>query len=378
MRAPHYAEGLFFQFQFLYGVKNFGLMTQVVFNLITEICVCCIFIQIFACAEFYYHWGDARLYDDAYLNALLSTFQQMHDAAACLRLVATLARRCEWSACWESFDFVELLGLCWLPRSFYGSGVTPAILGRRAQLKILSTCEQTAPAGAMKFIPVLTCVVEVIDLWKEIFTVPTTILETFQHIELPQVIDDPAAYYVYFTHLIKLGEFLFNRPVCLDTAPVAFDELDAIDQAACEVVQQLFDNMLSLVISGDDAELALGECFWVLLMCWHYKDLPLYHQLCQLFANVTYQPQHNKLFLSIFFFSQLLFQIFAATSTLIGVSIKLSGKIGVRGISRTRGLRAMCGSTSFTVGYTQRVRYLSGVITADGGVLGLKILLRYF
>lgn len=378
MCVLHYAEGLFFQFQFLYGAKNLVLTRQVVFNLIAEICICCIFIQIFACAEFYCRWGDARLYDDAYLDALLSTFQQMHGAGACLRLVATLARRREWPACWESLDFVELLSSYWLPHSFYGSGVTPAILGCRAQLKILSACEQISPVGAMKFMPVLTCVVEAIDLWKEIFTVPVAILETFRHVELPQVIADPAAYYVYFTHLVKLGEFLFNKPVCLDTAPIAFDELDAIDQAACEVLQQLFDNMLSSIISGDDAELALGECFWVLLMCWHYKDLSLYHQLCQLFANVTYQPQHNKLFLSIFFFSQLLFQIFAATSTLIGVSIKLSGKIGVRGISRTRGLRVMCGSTSFTAGYTQRVRYLSEVITADGGVLGLKILLRYF
>ena len=70
--------------------------------------------------------------------------------------------------------------------------------------------------------------------------------------------------------------------------------------------------------------------------------------------------------------------IFYFDFNLVGLTIKLSGKIGVRGISRTRTMKLLCGKTSFTVSYTQRVRYLSDIIIADGGVLGLKILLRYF
>jgi len=146
----------------------------------------------------------------------------------------------------------------------------------------------------------------------------------------------------------------------------------------CEILQQLFSETFFDESADDETTIYGGGWFWVFLMSWHYKDLVLYHQMCQLLANITYQPKHGEMFVAIFFFSQLLFQIFYFDFNLVGLTIKLSGKIGVRGISRTRAMKLLCGKTSFTVSYTQRVRYLSDIITADGGVLGLKILLRYF
>ena len=293
-----------------------------------------------------------------------------------IQLLQYFAIRITEKTQWIEFS-LESFFIHWAPKFLKTSIIQQT---RRKQFAITAIHIVATRPILLEFSMLYECEQQIYDLclfWSKLFisTITRNYFLTTRIIDNLRITQN--TYYMYFMQLIKLSEFLFNRPVCCEFAHIEFAHLYSTNASLYIILHELFNEIILRRVIGLHNLFFSKNWFWMFVISFYYRDLNIYHRCCQLLANLIYQPEHGHLFLSIFFFSQLLFQIFQVDFTLYGLTIKLTGKIGVRGISRTRSLRSRCGKTSFTITSTNRVKYLFDIINADGGVLGLKILLLY-
>ncbi len=119
------------------------------------------------------------------------------------------------------------------------------------------------------------------------------------------------------------------------------------------------------------------KTFLDLILAFFYtKDVIFFKNLIKYILENTHFKNHKKFLYNLKVLLSLIFDVYSSTFNVLGVYIKVKGKIGLGGNSKTKKYNFKKGKFSFTK-KDQKLNYNKDVIRTYSGVLGFEIYLTY-